>query len=148
MHAGKLRGRMEQVAWNPPRLSFVIERHGATVNGSSRAEVQQWEINLETRTAECATVGRRQLVPLAPRLDVRPIAEEVAHLILAGDWQDSRLTWRPDGSVRVRIGMILPVGSALRETLAGRRRRFRKSVEAELSEAGWQVLGWNVYGRR
>ena len=31
--------RMEQLRWNPPDLSFVIERHGAIVAGrSSRAQ--------------------------------------------------------------------------------------------------------------
>ena len=37
MHAGKL-GRIENVRWEPPVLSFRIERHGAMGVGSTRAE--------------------------------------------------------------------------------------------------------------
>ncbi len=145
MHPGKLRSRMEKVTWNPPRLTFVIERHGATVGGSTRAEVQQWEVDLQAQTVNCETIGRRQLVAMEPRLNVRPLAEEVARLILAGDRQDSRVTWRPDGRLRVNIGRILPEGSAVRETLAGRRRRFRAALDEMLTEAGWHTLGSNVY---
>jgi len=38
MHGWKLLGRMEHVHWNPPVLSFTIERHGGTPLGSTRAE--------------------------------------------------------------------------------------------------------------
>jgi hypothetical protein len=38
MNASKL-ARMEAVRWEPPILSFTIERHGATALGSTRAEV-------------------------------------------------------------------------------------------------------------
>jgi hypothetical protein len=34
----KLLNRTEDLAWEPPTLSFCIERHGDTVMGSSRAE--------------------------------------------------------------------------------------------------------------
>lgn len=44
----KLRGRMEDVVWHPPSLRFMIERHGATVLGSTRAARQEWNINIET----------------------------------------------------------------------------------------------------
>lgn len=52
MHAGKL-GRMEAVRWDPPVLSFTIERHGAMSAGSTRAELQQWRIDLDRKTARC-----------------------------------------------------------------------------------------------
>jgi len=29
--------RMENVHWDPPRLLFTIERHGATVNAKSKS---------------------------------------------------------------------------------------------------------------
>lgn len=44
MKDDKLLGRMENVQWQPPILTFTIERHGGTVNGSTRAELQHWEI--------------------------------------------------------------------------------------------------------
>jgi hypothetical protein len=42
MEGYKLLGRMEDVTWGPPVLSFSVERHGGTVMGSSRAELQGW----------------------------------------------------------------------------------------------------------
>jgi hypothetical protein len=80
----KLLGRMENVAWEPPKFIFRIERHGATVMGSSRAELQEWTIDLEQRTKTVQTVGRRQVRPMQGRLDAKPIAEEVAAAILTG----------------------------------------------------------------
>jgi hypothetical protein len=39
--------RAEKLRWDPPVLSFIIERHGAAVNGSSRAALQKWWIDPE-----------------------------------------------------------------------------------------------------
>jgi hypothetical protein len=39
MEPDKLYDRMEKVHWEPPLLLFVIERHGGTVQGSTRAEL-------------------------------------------------------------------------------------------------------------
>ena len=50
MMGDKLIGRMEAVEWNPPLLTFVIERHGGTVMGSTRAELQHWEVNIDNTT--------------------------------------------------------------------------------------------------
>jgi hypothetical protein len=44
MEGYKLLGRIEDVTWGPPTLTFTIERHGGTVMGSSRAELQHWEV--------------------------------------------------------------------------------------------------------
>src|SRR3990172_4427109 len=44
MRAYKLVGRMEEVEWRPPTLSFTIERHGGVMYGSSRAELQEWYV--------------------------------------------------------------------------------------------------------
>ena len=44
MTPSKLHDRMEEVFWEPPILDFVIERHGGTVMGSTRAELQYWTI--------------------------------------------------------------------------------------------------------
>jgi hypothetical protein len=42
MEGRKLLGRMEDVAWNLPLLTFTIERHGGTALGSTRATLQEW----------------------------------------------------------------------------------------------------------
>jgi hypothetical protein len=140
----KLHERMQDVGWNPPRLSFTIERHGGTVLGSSRAERHEWTLDVNDMTATCAKIGYRQIRPMAPRLDVRPLAEEIVQLIMEHK-VDDRLKWKDDGTVRVQIGKIIPEGSAIKPTVAGRRRRFRQAVDDLLASAGWQCVNWNVY---
>jgi hypothetical protein len=98
MEGRKLLGRMERVEWNPPILSFNIERHGGTVLGSSRAELQQWTLDIDRRTAACEAVSHGQLRPMQRRLDVVPLAEGVARLILDRRG-DERLKWNDEGSL-------------------------------------------------
>lgn len=144
MTAYKLHGRMEKVRWQDPLLTFEIERHGGTALGSTRADRQEWTIDLGKRSASCRFVGYRQVKPRQPGLDVRPMAQHVAQLILTHA-DDECLKWNADGSVRVLIGEILPLGSAVTQTLEGRRKRFRNTVEALLRQAGWERTRGNVY---
>ena len=144
MTGHKLLGRMEKVAWEPPKIVFRIERHGATVMGSSRAELQEWTIDLEQRTKTVQTVSRRQVRPMQQRLDMQPIAEEIAAAILEGRLDD-RLKWDGEDHVRLLIGEVLPTGSAVKETLAGRRKRLREAVAALLGAAGWKMVKANVF---
>ena len=74
MEARKL-DRAETLKWNPPRLQFTIERHGAVLNCGSRAELQHWDVNLETGIASFEEGGYRQLDALSPRLKVEPIVD-------------------------------------------------------------------------
>src|SRR5438445_9081548 len=83
MGAWKLH-RAEDLLWKPPFLSFTIERHGATVLGSSRAELQDWMVNLHLETARCAGGRYRQLWPTASRLYVKPIAARVLNAVQQG----------------------------------------------------------------
>lgn len=140
----KLLGRMINVFWNPPVLSFIIERHGGTFLGSTRAERHLWKINIEQKTASCYKVGYRQVLPRQPRLDVHPIAEEIMQLIVNCQ-EDERLKWRKDGSVCIKIGKIFPEGSDFKQTLASRRKRFQEMVDDLLSKAGWQKIRVNFY---
>jgi len=144
MTADKLVGRMEDVMWDPPLIEFVIERHGGTVQGSSRAERHLWTVNLTTRAATCKRIGHRQLRPMAKKLDVRPVAEAIVQLILAGA-PDERLKWNVAGDVRVQIGKILPAESAATQTVTARRKRLRTAIDELLEEAGWQKLRENVF---
>lgn len=144
MAGDKLCGRMEDVVWRPPILRFMIERHGATVLGSTRAERHAWKIDLENRSASCEKVGYRQVSPRQSRLNVEPMAEEIVQLIMAHQ-EDERLKWRVDGSVWVQIGRILPQYSAVKQTLAARRTRFRATVDLLLHNAGWRKVRPNVY---
>ena len=147
MKGHKLLGRMEDVVWHPPLLTFTIERHGGTVMGSTRATLQEWTVDLEKKTVVCVEARHRQLRPNQPRLDVTSIAEEIASQIVKRQ-QDHRLVWYADGRVRVLVGKVLPEGSAVKQTLAARRKRFRAAVKERLIRQGWQGCGVNVYERR
>jgi hypothetical protein len=144
MAGHKLHNRMEDVTWDPPVLSFTIERHGGTVLGSSRATLQRRDVDVVEGSASCMEVGHRQLRPMQPRLDVAPLVEEIAGLIVA-EQEDRRLTWDAEGQVRVLIRYILPSGSAVKQTLAVRRKRFRTALEERLCEAGWEECGLYQY---
>jgi hypothetical protein len=131
MAADKLARGIEVVLWQPPKLTFVIERHGGTVLGSTRADRQGWEIDLVNKTAVSTRVGHRQLLSMAPRLDVQSIADDVAAAIQSGR-QDRRLKWFPDGSVRVLVGQVIATDSGYKATVAGRRRRFWRALDERL----------------
>ncbi|MDZ7839629.1 MAG: hypothetical protein U5R46_02235 [Gammaproteobacteria bacterium] len=107
MTADKLVGRMENVHWDPPELSFEIERHGGTVMGSSRAEIQDWTVDVNECLARVGTGRFKQVQPRAKPLDVQPLVEEVGLLIIEGR-QDERLSWDGADRVRVNIAIIIP----------------------------------------
>jgi len=137
-HASKLVGRTEQMVWNPPVLSFVIERHGGTVHGSSRAKLHKWNIDLEKRIAVCnPDHSYRQLTSMSPRFDVKAPAREIAALIVEKK-TDSRLRWRESNRlVQVVISEVVP-DTAATQTITGRRKRFRKLLTVLLAPHGWQ----------
>jgi hypothetical protein len=146
MTGQKLVGRIEHVEWYPPMLSFLIERHGGTVLGSTRAGVQRWSVDLDRQTATCKLSGHRQVCPMARRVDVGPIADEIAESILVGE-ADERLTWLGEGLVRVEAGKIVPANSGYKQTIQGRRQRVKEAVIERLTGSGWNHLGRNTFGR-
>jgi hypothetical protein len=77
---------------------------------------------------------------------VKAVAKELADAILAGR-PDERLMWDGKERARLLIGKALPEGSAVKETLAGRRKRLRDAVAALLATAGWHMPKANVYER-
>jgi hypothetical protein len=147
MTGDKLLGRMEEVVWKPPLLSFTIERHGGTVMGSSRVTLQKWTLNLENKTARCDEARVQQPHARQPRLDVGPLADEVATAILHRQ-KDGRLQWYKGRLVRVLIDRVLPDGSAVTQTLAGRRKRFREALRERLALVGWEEFGRHCYKPR
>lgn len=76
--------RLEEPTWMPPLLSFVVERHGGTVLGSTRAELQKWWVDPFKAEVVLSKGGWRQLYPMSPRLNVGPLADRVAELVLSG----------------------------------------------------------------
>jgi hypothetical protein len=127
--------RMEQVSWNPPILSFDIERHGGIVKGSVSAEVQRWSINVERQTASCTTRRGRVVGKRAPRLAIEPLVDRVVQRI-EGREDDEWLRWLSDSRVRVLIGNII-LNDGPQQTVAGRRKRFGKCLGQALKQRGW-----------
>jgi len=148
MRGDKLRGRMEVVKWNPPVLSFVIARHGATAFGSVYAELQPWEVDLERRTATVNLfAGKKRLVGQRnAALRVDPIAQEIAGLIKGGN-PDPRLKWKSPSEVRILIGEIIPSNCPL-QTLQGRRKRFKEALQKHLGEEIWALCTISNTARR
>jgi hypothetical protein len=127
--------RAENVVWTPPLVTFTLERHGGTVNGSSRGELHHWQVNIETGVAEIGKIGRRQLSPLAKRLDVAGLARETKKRIVTGEKHDT-LNWIDETYVVILIANIIPETNA--QTTASRRMRFRDALDREMAGAGWQ----------
>ena len=138
MRAAKLIGRIENVCWEPPILSFEIERHGAVVLGSVYAEVQSWSVDLEELTASCAAVSRRLVGKQAARLQLEPFVDRVANA-LKGGTNDECLKWINESRVRILVGRIIP-SAGPKETVEARRKRLRKAIEAALAPLGWQKV--------
>jgi hypothetical protein len=141
MRAEKL-WRIEEPSWAPPILEFSIERHGQTVNGSSRATIYRWSVNLETHEAGIIGETHRQLYLMDKRLDVKPIAQSLADAIITGK-PDARITISKEGSVRLKIGEIIP--AACQQTTSARRKRLRAQLSTILAPHGWKEQRPNVY---
>lgn len=120
-------------SWAPPGPPSIAGRWTST--GALRRA---------TRTPAAARSSRS-----APRLDVRPIAERVARRVLAGK-DDPALKWLTADRQRVlvRIGTLIPTGSAFKQTLEGRRKRLQAAVRERLEAAGWVTVWGNTYERR
>ncbi len=144
MEGYKLHGRMENVSWNPPELTFTIERHGGTVMGSTKAGLQRWTVNIEKKEATYVISGHRQLYPRQSRLDVNPIADRIADLIM-NKKEDKYLKWYKDGHVQVLIGEIISMKFTPKQTVDGRRKRFRSALNGRLQEKGWEEIRPNNY---
>jgi len=143
MKPSKILGRTESMAWEPPYLTFTIERHGGTQMGSTRAELQDWSLNLSEGTAEMTSKRHRQLRSMGERMDVKKLAREMAEAIL-GDKKAEGLKRMPDGRVRVLISTVIPP-DGFKQTISGRRKRFRKALEELIAPHGWREAGVNAY---
>lgn len=77
---------------------------------------------------------------------MKPVAVELLNAIIAGQ-SDDRLKWEGDSKVRVLIGKVIPERSAVKDTLAGRRKRLRDELTRLLASAQWKLVRPNVYER-
>ena len=94
--------RAEDLVWQPPVLSFKIERHGATALGSTRAEVQKWHVDVSSGNAHCESETYRQLIPRARGLIVRPIACKVCEVVKEGPRSNADLVQK-----RSSFGLVM-----------------------------------------
>lgn len=133
MAAHKLHNRCEAMAWEPPVLSFKIERHGATVLGSGNAEVHTWDVDLSKATAT-VIASRKRVLRRDNVMDAAALAKVVAELVVSGR-DDERLQWISSGSVAILISKIVPETN--KQTTASRRKRFINSLTSILSQKGW-----------
>jgi hypothetical protein len=146
MHAGKL-GRMKHLRWEAPVLSFTVERHGGMGMGSTRAEHQRWQVDLDRRTATCErSRSYRQVLARTSAIRIEPIARELADNIIAGR-ADERLEWQGAQTVRILAAKVFPSGSGYMQTVTGRRKRLRETLERLLSENGWREIRRDVYSK-
>lgn len=129
--------RAEDLYWEPPILTFNIERHGGTTMGSTRAEIQTWSVNLETLSAEYSITGRRQVEPIDKRLDTKKLAQEVTSQILRHD-NVEHLRWLSDKRVRVLVGKLTPL--TYQQTTLQRRRRFARELSSLLQQKRWRLV--------
>lgn len=127
--------RAEEYIWEPPCLKFTIERHGAMKFGSSRAELQEWTINMDTRTKECQESGYRQIYKQQSRWYAEPVAEEIAEIILSGD-SDERIEWVNPKKVKVITRNFVPFGA--KQTEQYRKKRLYEELDTRLSPHGWE----------
>jgi hypothetical protein len=129
---------MKGVEWNPPMLSFTIERHGGTVMGSSRTEVQGWWVDAQAKTVYCEKVSHRQVRPMQRRIYIKPLVESILPAMRSGS-ENELVDKHDDGT------LIFPKGSAVRMTLEGRRKRLREAVADVLLKEGWKRLGNDLF---
>jgi hypothetical protein len=130
--------RMEDPSWDPPVLSFIIERHGWTAMGSTRAELQRWGVDLDRKVADWVKDGYRQIEKRDSAFNVKPIADELSKLIQEGR-QDERLQWAASGRVRVLFGKIIPTTN--KRTTEGRKARLVGALERRMIPIGWHRRG-------
>jgi len=139
MDGYKLIGRMENVVWNPPVLTFRIERRGGTVYGSVYAEIQAWTVDVEKGTASCAaSAGRRMVGERDKPFEAGAAARQIADLITSRK-SDPRLEWKTATKVRILVGKVVPATNL--QTSTARRKRFWQALQLELAPRGWVVAG-------
>lgn len=147
MAAQKL-GRMENLEWNPPILSFVIERHGGTVFESTRAELQRWNFDLEQLTARSSKdAGFRIVSPVAntviTKAEIDRLALELI-LLIESNSNDERLQWTDQNNVRVILSKVFRDG--VKQTVRDRQKRLKQALQSKLTS--WEFAEPNKFTRQ
>jgi len=121
-HAYKL-NRMEEIEWDGRWLEFTLERHGPTVQGSTRANLHRWRVGLDPLGASFTDAGFRTVGPISPRWNPDEIVSELSLAILNGK-EHPNVKWINDGKFKIiEVKHLVPGDN--KQTLANRRFRFR-----------------------
>ncbi|BFN37822.1 hypothetical protein [Fidelibacter multiformis] len=133
------------VVWNPPVIKFKIPEYYNN-RSTTRVDCEEWHLDLDTKIAKCYIGGYIQLLPKKPRLNVKPIAEELVPIIINRK-EDPRIEWKKDGSVRIKLGEIITSDRQFNRTVQDRRKRFKAELNRLLEEQGWHMLKPNHYAQ-
>jgi len=137
--AEKLR-RIEELEWHPPEISFVIERHGGMVMGSTRADLHRWSVDVDMKRAGCDPSGYRQLKPMDKPFRAKEAAEEIIAAMEEGR-DDPRLKWLK-GRIEVRVTLSKSIpASRPKQTAQGRTKRLREELIRLAPAHGWKRVG-------
>jgi hypothetical protein len=142
MTGKKLWNRMENVHWQPPILSFAVERHVAPA--SSQAVLQHWMVDFHNNTAAITKTEERTLHRLSLRVSVEEAGDEIARAIIEGS-NDDRLEWDEDGTACVVASWVVPKESAFWHTLGTRRMKLSNYIGHVLADHGWKKCGRNRF---
>jgi len=55
------------------------------------------------------------------------------------------LKWKSKSELKALVGKLIPKGSAVKQTLEGRRRRFGVALDSAMAQAGWAEVGLYVF---
>lgn len=145
MRGRKLVGRTEELTWTPPVLAFLIERHGGTAHGSTRAQLQRWHVDVTTGEAMLQETGRyRQVTTRATAVRVGPLAQELAEAI-THQQAHAALKWSSPTRVQVLVSRVEGLNAGVAQTVAGRRKRLIAALDQQVAARGWERL--SVPGR-
>jgi len=128
--------RIENLQWNDPVLAFKLERHGRTINNSSRHDLHFWEVNLNHSSAKIVRHGHRQDKKMSPRFDAKACAQKIATLII-NKTTDKKLNWNTNKDyVVLNISEIVP--GSVPQTNQERRKRFKKELKSIMLDTEWE----------
>ena len=129
-------GRMESVEWDGDSITFVLERHGAVAMGSSRAALHQWTVGFDPPHASYFGAGYRNVRAVSARWYPDEIVADLTLAILNRK-EHPHVKWIAEGAFRI-IDVVSLVPGDNKQTLSGRRSRFRTALGESLSGEGWK----------
>jgi hypothetical protein len=84
--------------------------------------------------------------PRVTKKAMTALANEMADLVESRK-ADGRVEWLDDREAHVIVAQLFPKRSGCKETVSGRRRRFREILEQVMSARGWEARGANWFRR-